>query len=70
VLVQDRYVVCPKRTIGLEIILDAPDRCSVYTKRTIGSKIVLHTLDGTPRLRGPIGSSFQSFGDCANLDVR
>jgi hypothetical protein len=25
VLVQDRYTVCAKHTIGLEIILDAPD---------------------------------------------
>ena len=25
VLVQERYVVCAKRTIGLDILLDAPD---------------------------------------------
>ena len=25
VLVQDRYVVCAKRTVGSDIILDAPD---------------------------------------------
>jgi hypothetical protein len=25
VLVQDRYTVCAKRTIGIEIVLDAPD---------------------------------------------
>jgi hypothetical protein len=25
ILMQDRYTVCAKRTIGLEIILDAPD---------------------------------------------
>jgi hypothetical protein len=25
VSVQDRYKVCAKRTIGLEIVLDAPD---------------------------------------------
>jgi hypothetical protein len=26
ILTQDRYTVCTKRTIGLEIILEAPDR--------------------------------------------
>jgi hypothetical protein len=25
ILVQDRYTVCAKHTVGLEIILDAPD---------------------------------------------
>jgi hypothetical protein len=36
------------------------DRCTVCTKRTIGSEIILDTPDGTPRLRGSTGISFQS----------
>ena len=46
------------------------DRCTVSTKCTIGSEIVLDAPDGTPRRRGSSQSSFLSFGDDANLDVR
>ena len=61
ILTQDRCMVCIKRTIGSEIILDArfglldimliltQDRCTVCVKRTIGSEIVLDAPDGTPR---------------------
>ena len=58
-LVQYRCTVCAKRTIGLEIILDAPggtivlvlvqDRCTICARRTIGSKIILDAPSGTPR---------------------
>jgi hypothetical protein len=47
VSVQETYTVCAKRTIGSEIVLDAPDRCSVYTKRTLGLEIILDEPDGT-----------------------
>jgi hypothetical protein len=36
------------------------DRCMVNAKHTIGSEIILDAPDGTPRLRGSTGSSFQS----------
>jgi hypothetical protein len=53
VSVQDRCTVCAKRTIGSEIILDAPNgthrRCTVCGESTIGSKIDLDAPDGTPR---------------------
>jgi hypothetical protein len=39
IVMQDRSMICAKRTTGLEIILDAPD--------------------GTPRIRGSSGISFQ-----------
>ena len=42
VLVQDRCTVCAKRTISVEIILDAP-------VGTIGSEIILDIPDGTTR---------------------
>ena len=42
VLVQDRCTVCAKRTINVEIILDAP-------VGTIGSEIILDIPDGTTR---------------------
>jgi hypothetical protein len=48
VSVQDSYMVCAKRTIGSEIVLDAPDRCSVYAKCTLGLGIILDEPDGTP----------------------
>jgi hypothetical protein len=35
------------------------DRSTVCAKRTIGLEIILDTPDGTPRLRGSIGSSFR-----------
>jgi hypothetical protein len=60
VSVQDLYMVCAKDTIGIEIVLDAPDRCSVYTKCTVGLEIILHKLDGPSSLRGSTESSFQS----------
>jgi hypothetical protein len=47
VSVQDTYTVCAKRTIGSEIVLHAPDRCSVYAKRSLGLEIILDELDGT-----------------------
>ena len=41
ILTQDRCMVCVKRTIGSEIILDAPDR----TPRRRGSRgISLHSI--------------------------
>jgi hypothetical protein len=42
VSVQDLYTVCAKYTIGIEIVLDAPNRCSVCTKRIVGLEIILH----------------------------
>ena len=44
ILTQDRCTVCTERTIGLEIILDAPEgtsRCMVCAKRALGSEIIL-----------------------------
>ena len=59
VSVQVRCPIFAKHTIGLEIILDAPDGttevtltqgwCTVCAERSIGSKIILDTPDGTPR---------------------
>ena len=59
VSVQDRCMVCAKRTIGSGIILDAPDGttevtltqgwCTVCAERSIGSEIILDAPDGTPR---------------------
>ena len=56
--VQDRYIVCTRRTIGSTgssfrpfghgANLDAK-RCTVCVKRTIGSEIILDASDGTPR---------------------
>jgi hypothetical protein len=47
VSVQDTYMVCAKRTIGSEIVLDAPDRCSVYAKCTLVLEIILDDPDST-----------------------
>ena len=57
--VQDRCMVCAKRTIGssgnlfsvcFKIVLSmTQDRCKVSTERAITSKIVLDANDGTPR---------------------
>jgi hypothetical protein len=59
------------RSVCLEIVLIlTQDRCIVCAKRTIGSEIILDTPDGTPRLQGPTGSSFQYVWICANLDAR
>jgi hypothetical protein len=58
VSVQDTYTVCAKHTIGIEIVLDAPNRCSVCTKRIVGLEIILQKLDGPSSLRGSTGSSF------------
>ena len=66
-------MVCAERTIGSNIILDAPDatpRCMVCTKRTIGSDIVLDAPDGTPRRHGSCGILFGPFGDGVSVDVR
>ena len=50
ILTQDRCTVCVKRTIGSEIVLDAPDgRNTVCVERTIVSEIILDAPDGTPR---------------------
>jgi hypothetical protein len=56
VSVQDRCMVCTKRTIGLEIVLvcsmtmlvSGQDSCMVCAKCTIGLEIVLDAPDGTP----------------------
>ena len=48
--VQDRCVVCARRTIGSEIILDGPDgRNMICVERSIVSEIILDAPDGTPR---------------------
>ena len=52
------------------VLVSVQDSCMVCTKCTIGSEIVLDAPDGTPRRRGSSQSSFLSFGDDANLDVR
>jgi hypothetical protein len=58
ILTQDRCTVCIERTIGLDIILDAPDgtpRCRGSIKPTIWRqclcrcKIGAHAPDGTPQ---------------------
>jgi hypothetical protein len=47
--------------VYLEIVLNlTQDRCTVCTKCSAGSEIVLDAPDGTPRIRGSRGSSFQS----------
>jgi hypothetical protein len=55
---QDKCMVCTNRTIGLEIVLEAPDgtpsgrgssESIVYANHTIGSEIILDTPNGTPR---------------------
>ena len=46
---QDRCTVCAERTIGSEIVSDAPDgRNMVCVERTIVSEIILDAPDGTP----------------------
>ena len=63
VSVQDRCMVCSKRTVGLEIILDTSsfsvcleivliltqDRCAICAKCTIDSEIILDAPNGTAR---------------------
>jgi hypothetical protein len=47
--------------VCLEIVLvSVQDRSTVCVKRTTTSEIILDAPDGTPRLRGSSGSSFQS----------
>ena len=54
-------MVCVERTIGSEIVLDAPDgRNTVSVEHTIVSEIILDAADGTPRLCGSCGISFRS----------
>jgi hypothetical protein len=43
-----------------DVVSVVQDRWRVNVKYTIGSKIILDAPDGTPRLRGLTGSSFQS----------
>ena len=59
--VQDRCMVCTRRTIGSEILLEArfgllnieliltQDRCTVCVEHTIGLEIILDAPNGTPR---------------------
>jgi hypothetical protein len=48
-------------SVHLEIALIlTQDRCTVCPEHTIGSKIILDAPDGTPRLRGSCGTSFQT----------
>ena len=63
VSVQDRCMVCSKRTVGLEIILDTSsfsvcleivliltqDRCTVCAKRTTVLEFILDVHEGTAR---------------------
>jgi hypothetical protein len=42
-----------------DVVSVVQDRWRVNAKCTIGSKIILDAPDGTPRLRGLTGSSFQ-----------
>ena len=50
ILMQDWCTVCVERTIGSEIVLDAPDgRNTVCVEHTIVSEIILDAADGTPR---------------------
>ena len=49
IFTQDRCMVCVERTIGSEIVLDAPDgRNTVSVEHTIVSEIILDAPDGTP----------------------
>jgi hypothetical protein len=78
VSVQDRYMVCAKRTIGsgivlvhLEIVLTfTQDRCTVCVKCTIGlSSFCMHPMELLGDM-GHVESHFFPFGDSDIVDAR
>ena len=57
ILTQDRCGVCAKRTIGSEIILDAPDGICMHPVVLLGDD-------------AQVKAHFGLFGDSANIDAR
>ena len=77
ILTQDRCMVCAKRTVGLEIILDAPDgtpRCRGSCGVSFWSvESQCRCKIGAMELQGDVGnveSLFGSFGDSVGVGAR
>jgi hypothetical protein len=55
------WVMANLVSIGLErVLVSVQHRCIVCSEHTVGLVIILDETNGTPRLRGSSGSSFQS----------